>query len=92
MHAMLLDAGLPLYFWPLATQAAVHIGNRLPHASLPGQVSPFQHWFKRKPDISHLWPFGSLVTVQKPNSTDQNKGLMHGEEGCFIDYARDSAG
>jgi transposase InsO family protein len=41
MRAMLLDVGLPLYFWPLAVQAAVHINNRMPHASLPGRVTPY---------------------------------------------------
>jgi hypothetical protein len=92
MHAMLLDAGLPLYFWPLAAQAAVHINNRLPHSALPNNVTPFFRWFGVKPDISHFRPFGSLVTACKSESTDQNKVYMHGEEGQFLEYARDSAG
>jgi hypothetical protein len=92
MRAMLLDAGLPFYFWPLAAQAAVHIGNRLPHSALPGSTTPFKRWFGQKPDISHLRPFGALVTARKPNSTEQNKVLMRGEEGRFVGYARDSTG
>jgi hypothetical protein len=92
MRVMLLDAGLPLYFWPLAAQAAVHVNNRLPHSALPGNVTPFQRWFGHKPDISHFRPFGALVTSRKTESTDQNKVLMRGEEGRFVGYARDSAG
>jgi transposase InsO family protein len=92
MRAMLLDAGLPLYFWPLAAQAAVHIGNRLPHSALPRSTTPFKRWFGVKPNISHFRPFGALVTARKSNSTDQNKVLMRGEEGRFVGYARDSTG
>jgi hypothetical protein len=92
MRAMLLDAGLPLYFWPLAVQAAVHINNRMPHASLPGRVTPYFRWFGVKPNISHFRPFGALVTARKSNSTDQNKAYMRGEEGRFVGYARDSTG
>jgi hypothetical protein len=92
MRAMLLDAGLPSYFWPLAAQAAVHINNRLPHSSLPKRVTPFERWFGSKPDISHFRPFGALVTARKAESTDQNKALMRGEEGRFVGYSRDSTG
>jgi hypothetical protein len=92
MRAMLLDAGLPLYLWPLAAQAAVHINNRLPHSALPNNVTPFFHWFGVKPDISHFCPFGLLVTVRKPDSPDQNKVYMCSEEGRFVGYVRDSTG
>jgi hypothetical protein len=89
---MLLDAGLPLYFWPLAVQAAVHISNWMPHASLPGRVTPYFRWFGVKLNISHFHPFGAFVTTWKSNSTEQNKVLMCGEEGQFVRYARDLTG
>jgi hypothetical protein len=92
MRALLLDAGLPLFFWPLAAQAAVHIGNRVPHSALPKNTTPFKRWFGIKPDISHFRPFGSLVTARKSNSTEQNKAYMRGEEGRFLGYTRDSTG
>jgi hypothetical protein len=92
MCALLLDAGLPLFFWPLAAQAAVHVGNKLPHSALPKNTTPFKRWFGVKPDISHFRAFGSLVTARKSNSTDQNKVYMRGEEGQFLGYARDSTG
>ncbi|KAJ6467033.1 hypothetical protein DFH09DRAFT_807866, partial [Mycena vulgaris] len=60
--AMLVDSGLSSWFWPLAAQAGVHIKNCVPHASLP-DMSPFEGLFKRKPDLSHLRPFGALVTT-----------------------------
>jgi hypothetical protein len=90
IRAMLVDADLPYYFWPLAAQTAAHIKNRVPHASLPSNKTPFELWMKRKPDLSHLRPFGSLVMACKGNSDSLNKVVAHGEEGRFVGYARDS--
>jgi hypothetical protein len=40
--------------------------------------------------LSHLRPFGSLVTARKGNSDSLNKVIARGEEGRFVGYARDS--
>jgi hypothetical protein len=92
MRAMLVDSGLSFWFWPLAAQAAVHIKNRVPHSSLPPDSTPFQGWFKRKPDLSHLRPFGALVTTRKTNSDQLTKIAPRGEEGRLVGYARDAKG
>jgi hypothetical protein len=91
-RAMLVDSSLTVWFWPLAAQAAVHIKNRVPHASLKPDTTPFEGWFKRKPDLSHLRPFGALVTTRKTNSDELMKLVPRGEEGRFVGYARDSKG
>jgi hypothetical protein len=91
-RAMLVDAGLPHFFWPLAAQAAVHIKNRVPHSSLPPDTTPFELWFNKKPDLSHLRPFGALVVCRKTNSDDLNKVTERGEDGVFMGYARDAKG
>jgi hypothetical protein len=92
MRAMLVDSSLTFWFWPLAAQAAVHIKNRVPHASLASNTTPFEGWFKRKPDLSHLRPFGALVTARKTDSDDLMKIVPRGEEGRFVGYAHDSKG
>ncbi|KAJ7927691.1 copia protein, partial [Mycena leptocephala] len=89
---MLVDSGLSSWFWPLAAQAGVHVKNRVPHASLDRDTTPFQHWFRKRPDLSHLRPFGALVTSRKTNSDELNKVTSRGEEGRFVGYARDSKG
>jgi hypothetical protein len=89
---MLVDSGLSSWFWPLAAQAGVHIKNRVPHASLDPDKTPFECWFRRKADLSHLRPFGALVTARKTNSDNLNKVVPRGEEGRFVGYARDSKG
>lgn len=67
-RAMLIDGNLPDWFWPFATLSAVHIKNRLPHASLDPTVTPFELWLKMKANLSHLRPFGALVTARKIGS------------------------
>ncbi|KAF7374996.1 Integrase catalytic domain-containing protein [Mycena sanguinolenta] len=83
-RAMLVDSSLSSWFWPLAAQAAVHIKNRVPHASLESGMTPFEGWFKCKPDLSHLRPFGALVTARKTNSDELMKLVPRGEEGRFV--------
>lgn len=53
-RSLLLDANILTYFWLLAIQAAVHIKNHVPHTALPPNITPYEMWFGRKPDISHL--------------------------------------
>jgi len=81
MHAMLVDSGLSFWFWPLAARATVHIKNHVPYFSLPPNTTPFEGWFKRKPDLSHLRPFGALITARKTNSDQLIKIAPRGEEG-----------
>lgn len=91
-RAMILDSGLSIWFWPLATQAGVHIKNRVPHSTLDSGTTPLFHWFKIKPDLSHLRPFGALTTLRISNSDSLMKLQPRGEEGRFVGYSRDSKG
>lgn len=89
---MLVDANLPHWFWPLVAQACVHIKNRLPHSSLPPDKTPIEKFLNKCSDLSHLRPFGCLVTSRKTNSDSLNKVVERGEEGRFMGYARTSKG
>jgi hypothetical protein len=80
------------WFWPFSTQTSVHIKNRIPHMSLPTDFTPFYGWYNKKPDLSHLRPFGALVTARKTDSDQLNKLEPRGEEGRFVGYAKDSRG
>lgn len=48
--------------------------------------------FGKKPDLSHLRPFGCMVTSRKLDSDDLTKFEARGEPGRFLGYARDSKG
>ena len=91
-RAMLVDSGLTFWFWPLSAHTATHIKNRVPHSSLDSKLTPFEGWFKHKPDLSHLRPFGALVTARKTNSDQLIKIAPWGEEGRFVGYAHDARG
>jgi transposase InsO family protein len=59
-RTLLMAASLDIELWTLAFQHAVYLYNRLPHAH-NGMVSPFQVIFRRRPDFSRLYVFGSTA-------------------------------
>ena len=89
--AMLIDTNLRDYFWPFAVLTTAHIKQRVPHSSIPPNITPFQLWFNHKPDLSHLRPFGSKCTA-RIISNHNTKFEPHGESGCFLGYAKDAKG
>jgi hypothetical protein len=90
-RAMLIDANLRDYFWPFAVLAACHIKQRVPHNSLPTNITPFQLWFGHKPDLSHLRPFGTHCTT-RIISNHSSKFEPRGEPGRFLGYAKEAKG
>ena len=82
--AMLSESRLPASFWGECISSMVHVWNMLPTASLAG-TTPFQAFYKRKPDVSHLrvWGCTSYVHVQR----DKRNSLQpHYEKCVFIGY------
>ncbi|KAF7779129.1 hypothetical protein Agabi119p4_3474 [Agaricus bisporus var. burnettii] len=82
--AMLSESRLPGSFWGECISSMVHVWNMLPTASLSG-TTPFQAFYKRKPDVSHLrvWGCTSYVHVQR----DKRNSLQpHYEKCVFIGY------
>lgn len=90
-RAMLIDADLSDFFWPFATQAAVHIKNRVPHSALPANTTPFELWYHYKPNLSHLRLFGTTCTSRILSNT-LPKFAPRGETGRFLGYAKDAKG
>jgi hypothetical protein len=90
-RAMLLNANLRDFFWPFAVLAATHIKQRVPHASLPPNTTPFELWFNRRPNLSHLRPFGTICTA-RIITNHATKFQPRGESGRFLGYAKDAKG
>ncbi len=90
-RAMLIDADLHDFFWPFAVLTATHIKQRVPHASLPPHTTPFELWYKRRPNLSHLRPFGTHCTAHIISDC-LSKFNAQGESGRFLGYARDAKG
>jgi hypothetical protein len=62
--AMLFQANLPQKFWGYAIEAACYIRNRLPIS--PGNVTPYEAFFGKKPNLKDMKVFGCLAYVLKP--------------------------
>lgn len=66
-HAMILQAQCPRAFWPEATVHAGWILNRVVRDTKKG--SPFEQWWRKRPDLSTLRRFGCVGWVMntRPN-------------------------
>lgn len=64
-RAMLIGAKLPTKAWPLTNDAAAFIKNRLPTRRNPGQMTPYERVYGRKPDLSALRTIGCKAYVHK---------------------------
>jgi hypothetical protein len=59
IHAMLVTAQLPMTYWGEAALMAAYLQNLMSTSSLPSGVTPFEVFFSRKPDVSHLRVWGT---------------------------------
>jgi hypothetical protein len=65
-RTLLYGAGLPAKFWSIALLPSVYFHNRLVHSAT--NKTPYEGWYGRKPDITHLKTFGSRVCVKRTGS------------------------
>ena len=54
--------GLPGFLWEYAINHASYLCNHVSTKSIKGQM-PYEKWFTKKPNISHLREFGAPVWV-----------------------------
>lgn len=79
---------VPLELWGLAMQCAAYVKNRT--VSSVSNVTPFELWFKKRPDISHLKVFGCLVFLHVPD--EKRKKLdPKAVEAMMVGYVEGSA-
>ncbi|CAG4955863.1 unnamed protein product [Colias eurytheme] len=62
---LLFDAKFDKILWAEAVQTAVYLKNRSPAAGLQHHT-PFELWTGKKPDVSHVRVYGSLVMTHIP--------------------------
>lgn len=71
--AMLLDCQLPWCFWGYAAQYFVYLKNRSPHSALY-RSTPYQEWFQRLPDLTHVRVFGYPCYAFIPKEVRKRQG------------------
>ncbi|VDB91614.1 unnamed protein product [Peniophora sp. CBMAI 1063] len=89
--AMLHHAGLALYFWQYAFDAALHVYNRTPMRRL-GWKTPSELYTGNVPDVSHFRVFGCQAYVHVVKKK-RKKLEKHARSDCsFLGYEPNSKG
>lgn len=78
-RCMLISSGLPPALWEEAIAYTTYIGNRV--LSRTSQVTPFENWNGRKPNLSNIRIFGARAFVRIPGTT---KLEARSREGVFV--------
>ena len=90
VRSMLHDSGLPHRFWAEALSTAAYLINRSPTTTLH-DMTPFEAWYNKKPNVSHLQVFGCSGFVHIPK--DQRKKLDPKAKQCtFLGYGSTKKG
>lgn len=55
-------------FWAEAISTAAYVRNHLPTMTLKENETPYERWYGRKPDVSHLRVFGCMAYAHVPDS------------------------
>jgi hypothetical protein len=75
---------VPGRFWGEAVKAAVYLLNRAPTKSL-NKKTPFEAWFRRKPNVRHLRTFGCMAYAKR-TGPGINKLADRSTPGVFLGY------
>ena len=83
-RSMLLSSGLPNCLWAHALAAAAYVSNRIAFSSR--NETPFELWFKKKPDLAHMRSWGceswyKVLTYQQKLDPRARKGFFVGYTG-----------
>ena len=90
VRCMLYHSNLPLRFWAEAVSTAVYLRNRSPTSSLK-EITPYERWYNKKPDVNHLKVFGCDAYVHV--SDKKRRKLDKKSNRCiFIGYPSNSKG
>lgn len=87
-RAMLYHAGRDMSYWGEAVKTASYLKNRLGTRTLVGKT-PYEGWWKKKPDISNTRVFGCVVWVHTPKEK-RNKLNAKAIECIFVGYSEQS--
>lgn len=84
-RSMLEDSQIDKRFWGQAIQTAAYLVNRSPSSALDSNVTPFELWEGRKPDVSKLRVFGCPMFVHIPKE-HRKKLDAKAWKGTFVGY------
>lgn len=89
-RSMLNQKSLPKKFWAEAVGVAVYLLNRFPTQAL-GDLTPYEAWHGRKPNVSHLKTFGCIGYAFVP--AELRRKLDEKSQKCiFVGYSKETKG
>jgi transposase InsO family protein len=88
-QSMLAGSNLPATLWGEAIRAANYVRNRSPVKGKP--LTPWELFYKRKPDVSNLRAWGSKAYIHIPSEL-RRKLDFKSEVGYMVGYAANSKG
>lgn len=84
-RAMIQDAGLPKSMWGEAVLTAAYVTNRSPTAALKEKKTPFEAWYRKKPNIDKMRVFGSVAHTWIPKEK-RTKLDPRSEKNILVGY------
>ena len=90
-QTLIADSSLPASFWGDAILTVQYIRNHIPTSALPDGKTPFEVFFGKKPDLSHLRVWGCQCFVAIPPELHSKGGPRH-FEGIFVGYEEGRVG
>ena len=90
-RSMLSHAGLSNRYWAEAVATAAYIRNRIPTAAIKEGQTPYERWYGKKPNVSHLKVFGCMAFAHIPDGQRQ-KLDKKSEKLRFVGYSIHSKG
>jgi len=84
-QTLLAASGLPMSFWLDAVLTSQYLHNRLPTSTLPANITPFEYFTRKKPNLSHLRGWGCQCFVAIPDEHRPKAGFKH-FEAIFVGY------
>ena len=89
--SMMSHAHLPDSYWAEAVATAAYVRNRVPTTAIKEDVTPYERWCGRKPNLAHLRVFGCIAYAFIPD--EKRKKLDKKEEKLrFVGYCKESKG
>jgi len=88
VNCMLISSRLPDFWWDEALLSAYYILNRV--AMKRFSKTPYEFWYNRKPNLSHLKVWGCLTYVRKSNPEITKLGNKI-YKCVYIGYARNKS-
>lgn len=82
---MLNSSSMEKNLWPDAISCAIYTLNRVVNATNK-MNTPYESWFKTKPNVKNIRVFGEVVVLRKPESQVDTSWDQKGSKGIFIGY------